>query len=65
MSDFTTQWGVKSTWGCSAAGSYQEAVKQVVNMRAAGHEASIIWRGVTEWHHHMTDKRAMQPVEGQ
>ena len=65
MSDFTTQWGVKSTWGCTALGSYQEAVKQVTNMRAAGHKASIIWRGVTEWHHNINDERAMQPVEGQ
>lgn len=65
MSNFKTQWGVKSTWGCSAAGSREDAAKQVENMLAAGHEASIIWRGVTEWHHDMTDEWAMQPVKQQ
>jgi hypothetical protein len=32
-------------------------------MRSGGHEASVIWRGVTEWHHEMNDELAMQPAE--
>lgn len=63
MNEFKTEWGVNSPWGCSASESYQNAYVQVRNMREAGHEASIIWRGVTEWHHDITDERAMQPVE--
>lgn len=62
MSDFKTEWGVQSPWGCTPAESREVAEGVASNMREGGHDASIIWRGVTEWHHDMTDERAFQPV---
>ncbi|AXH44420.1 hypothetical protein PP356_gp40 [Arthrobacter phage MargaretKali] len=63
MSDFKTEWGVLSPWGCNPSKSRETAEAVAANMRKAGHEASVVWRGVTEWHHTITDERAMQPVE--
>jgi hypothetical protein len=63
MSDFATEWGVKSPWGLDAAKDRDTAATIVANMRSGGHEASVIWRGVTEWHHEMNDELAMQPAE--
>jgi hypothetical protein len=63
MSDFATEWGVKSPWGCSAVESREVAEGVARNMREGGHAASIIWRGVTEWHHEINDELAMQPVK--
>jgi hypothetical protein len=63
VSDFSTEWGVKSPWGLDAAKDRDTAANIARNMRDAGHDASIIWRGVTEWHHDITDELAMQPVE--
>lgn len=63
MSDFSTEWGVLSPWGANPSKSYSDAFSIVRNMREAGHDASIIWRGVTEWHHDISDELAMQPVE--
>lgn len=62
MSDFATEWGVKSPWGCHMAASRDAALTTAANMREAGHEASVIWRGVTEWHYTINDERAMRPV---
>lgn len=50
MSDFKTEWGVKSKWGLDASKDRETAESVVTNLRAAGHEACVIWRGVTEWH---------------
>lgn len=63
MSEFATEWGVKSAWGCAASVNRETAATVVRNMKEAGHEASLIWRGVTAWHHDMNDELAMQPVE--
>jgi len=65
MSDFKTEWGVKSPWGCDASKDRDAAELVAKNMRAAGLDATVIWRGVTEWHHTVTDELAMQPVEVQ
>jgi hypothetical protein len=62
MSDFVTEWGVKSPWGCNPATSQESAARIVHNMRDAGHEAAIVWRGVTDWHYTFNDELAMQPV---
>lgn len=61
--DFKTEWGVKSPWGCDASKDRETAESVAGNMRDAGHEATVVWRGVTEWHHTITDERAMHPVE--
>ena len=61
--EFTTEWGVKSPWGLDSSKSLEIAENVAANMQEAGHEASVIWRGVTAWHHTITDERAMQPVE--
>lgn len=44
-----TEWGVRSPWGDGASTDCEAARVTVKNMREAGHEASVIWRGVTEW----------------
>jgi len=61
--EFSTEWGVKSPWGCERVASYEMAVTIAANMRTAGHEASIVWRGITPWHYEFSDERAMQPAE--
>jgi hypothetical protein len=63
MSDFATEWGVLSPWGCNAAKDREAASIIAGNMQSAGHEASVVWRGVTAWHHEINDELAMQPVE--
>lgn len=63
MQEFGTEWGVSSPWGFSTATDRTEAAAVVRNMRAGGHNASIVWRGVTPWHHEINDERAMQPNE--
>ena len=63
MSDFSTEWGVKSPWGFTIAASQKEAEAVVHNMRLGGHDASVVWRGVTAWHYTFNDELAMQPVE--
>jgi hypothetical protein len=65
VSDFATEWGVKSPWGCDAVKDRAMAATIVANMRDGGHEASIVWRGVTEWHYSISDELAMQPVESE
>ena len=62
---FGTEWGVSSPWGFSIATDYIEAAAVVRNMRAAGHDASVVWRGTTPWHYEFNDERAMQPVENE
>lgn len=47
-----TEWGVHSPWGDKAVDSYDQAHNIVNNMNAAGHEAYIIWRAVSEWMEH-------------
>jgi len=59
---FGTEWGVSSPWGFNPSDDYVAAAAVVRNMRAAGHDASIVWRGVTPWHYTINDEPAMQPV---
>lgn len=44
-----TEWGVHSPWGDDAVKDYDTAHTMVNNMNAAGHEAWIIWRAVSDW----------------
>lgn len=45
----STEWGVRSKWGDSDVGSKEDAQKIVKNMKSAGHDAEVVWRGVTPW----------------
>lgn len=45
----TTEWGIRGPWGDNAAEDYEAARRGADNMRGCGHDASIIWRGVTQW----------------
>lgn len=45
-----TEWGVDSPFGGPGAVSdLASAETMVKNMRKAGHEAKVVWRGVTDW----------------
>ena len=45
----TTEWGVKSPWGCNPSADGDTAETIVRNMREGGHGAHLVWRGVTKW----------------
>lgn len=45
----STQWGVRSPWGDDAAKDKDTAQTIVKNMKSAGHDAEVVWRGVTPW----------------
>jgi len=45
----STEWGVRSPWGDDAAKDKDTADTIVKNMRSGGHDAEVIWRGVTPW----------------
>lgn len=63
MTNFSTEWGVLSPWGCNAVDDRHQAESIVRNMRDAGHAASVVWRGVTQWHNEINDELAMQSAE--
>lgn len=44
-----TEWGVKDPWGTHAVERLDVAITIASNMRAAGHDARVVWRGVTDW----------------
>lgn len=45
----TTEWGVNSPWGFHPTADQAAARRTVHNMREAGHEATVVWRGITAW----------------
>ena len=45
----STEWGVISPWGTHPASDREAATTTARNMRTAGHDARIVWRGVTNW----------------
>ena len=45
----TTEWGTRTPWGDSATKDRETAEGIVKNMKSAGHDAEVIWRGVTAW----------------
>jgi len=53
--EVTTEWGHLSPWGFSANHDRETAETIVKNMRRAGHEASLAWRGKTKWQVHDGD----------
>lgn len=57
----STEWGVKDPWGMHpVAEGFEKSRQMVKNMRQAGHQAQIIWRGVTRWMAFGSD----EPVDG-
>jgi hypothetical protein len=44
-----TQWGYECPWGRFSAEDRETAEMVVENMRSSGSEATLIWRGITDW----------------
>ena len=59
--EFATEWGVAwslpESHGTDALRDRQTAERMVKNMKSAGHEARIVWRGITPWHEAETDAK--------
>ena len=59
--EFATEWGV--AWslpeanGTDAAKSRAIAQRAVSNLKEAGHEARVVWRGITPWHNAIDDTK--------
>jgi len=59
--EFTTEWGV--AWslpeanGTDAAKTRAVAQRTVDSMKAAGHEARVVWRGITPWYEASNDTK--------
>jgi hypothetical protein len=47
--DVKTEWGVHSPWGKDPSISQGSAQTMVKNLKFSGYEASVVWRGVTDW----------------
>lgn len=45
----TTEWGYRCPWGSYPAEDRETAATIVKNMRTAGHDAALLWRGNTDW----------------
>lgn len=54
LAEFHTEWGVDSSWGTDgirgSETAHGTALEIASNIRSAGHEAHVVWRGVTGWH---------------